>query len=114
MKAALGNISGAAVRTAAPPDVLFEAAERAQAVSLPALRQVSTAPGAPHNRPRSSRRLAWSQHFQLGDVLVAVSLLVLAFVVVRTCQAVTRNAAPGSIESNVSPPCERTRSVPPR
>jgi len=92
MKAALGNVTGAVVRTAAPPDVLFEAPPRPPSVSLPPLRRISTAPGAPHHRPRSSSRFAWSQRFQLGDVLVVLSLVVLAFVIL--CAAFPAAIAP--------------------
>ncbi len=79
MKSALGNASGAVVRTA--PDVLFEAPQRAPSVSLPPLRQVSSAPGAPHNRPRSGWRATLEERFQLGNVLIVGSVLTLAFVV---------------------------------
>ncbi len=79
MKSALGKASGAFVPTAS--DVLFEAPARAPSVSLPPLRHVSSAPGAPHNRPRAAFRATLEERLQLGNVLIGASLLTLAFVI---------------------------------
>jgi peptide/nickel transport system permease protein len=90
MKSALGKASGALMRTA--PEVLFEAPPRAPSVSLPPLRQVRSVPGAPHNRPRSGLRATLEERFQLGNVLLTASLLMLAFVV--ACAAFPAVIAP--------------------
>jgi peptide/nickel transport system permease protein len=90
MKSALGNLGGAPAR--AVQDVLFEAPSSAPPVSLPPLREVSSAPGAPKNRPRVSASQSWFAQLRASDALLAVSLLVLSFVAL--CAAFPSAIAP--------------------
>ena len=79
MKSAVEPLSSGQVR--AVPELVFEAPARAPSLSLPPARSVSRSPGAPSTAAVRVQRSHSLARWRLADVLVAVSVLVLSFVV---------------------------------
>jgi len=78
MKSAVDQLQRA--ESHALPDVLFEVPSRAPSVSLPPLRQLSAVAEAPPRKGRTEQKSSRLGQLRLADVLVVVSLSVLAFV----------------------------------